>query len=113
LPDRKISIEDVGILIIETNRFEAIHYQLAGTKKSRLVGGETVLGADLHGQILNPQNIDPASQMRTMDIECRLIRSDNRVITIEFFGFPNFRVVRAAEDDAWSDAVVRTLECGL
>ena len=110
MPDRKISIEDVGILIIGTNHFEAIHYQIAGTKKSRLVGGETVLGADLRGQILDPQNIDPASQMQTMDIECRLIRSDNRVIAIEFLGFPNFRVVRAAEDDAWSDAFVRTLE---
>ena len=106
MPSRDISISGMGVLIIGTKRFDGIQYHIAGTKRSRLVDGETVLSAELRGQILNPQNVDLASQSKTMDIECRLIRSDGRVIAIDFSGFPNFQVMRAADDDSWSDAVL-------
>ncbi|MCU1341287.1 MAG: hypothetical protein JWN92_710 [Candidatus Acidoferrum typicum] len=107
MPTRDILTSGVGSLIIGNKQFDGIHYKISGTKRSRLVGSsETVLSVALRGEILNPQSIDSATQQRTLDMECQLLRSDGRVIAVEFFRFPAFQVVRGADGDSWSDAVL-------
>lgn len=61
VPLRDISTAGTGTLIIGPNRFEHVQYQISGTKRSRTttdsaqhVVDETVLSADLHGEILGP-----------------------------------------------------------
>jgi hypothetical protein len=118
MASRQISITGTGSLIIGQSRFDGVQYQISGEKRSRIQGtdragsviNERVLSAQLKGMILNPQVVDSSSQMRTQDIECRLIRSDGRHVAIDFHNFPGFEVMRAADNDDWSDAVLAQLE---
>jgi hypothetical protein len=104
---RDISVSGSGVVIIGSRRFDGVQFESSGAKRSRFDGNkETVLSADLRGAILNPEVIDFASQAKTMDMECRLIRSDGRLVAIEFLPFPRFHVMRAGESDAWSDAIL-------
>ena len=107
MPVRDISTRGSGRLRIGANQFENIQYEISGNKRSRFDGSqEIVMSADLRGVILNPQAIDSASQVKTMDIECQLVRSDGRPVPIDFSAFPRFEVMRPAEGDAWSDSVL-------
>jgi hypothetical protein len=107
VPVRDISTHGTGRLRIGASQFENIQYEISGKKRSRLYGNrEIVMSADLRGVILNPQAIDSASQVKTMDIECQLVRSDGRPVPIDFSAFPVFHVMRPADGDAWSDVVL-------
>jgi hypothetical protein len=89
LATRDIAVSGIGTLVIGNKQFDGIEYEISGSKRSRFDGArEQVLSAQLSGEIQNPEIIDAASKLRTLDLECRLRRNDGRIIAIGFFAIP-------------------------